>query len=394
METLFTITLLELFIGGSGRLLEVGSGTVRMILFAGCLVVSLITALSNRHKNSGIALAFGLVICYLTVHLTALLIGLTKGNDLGTMMVEMQQSLYWLAAPFLALVLSSHDMVTHAAKLIRVSGVVLALGYIGVIVALLLSLIDYRELYIALSSTGEFMFRTETFFFYKGFIYLAISAVFFISTEDKSLLIWGTIVIMALALTLTRGFMLATALSVVLLLFTQRRWRHLCMALIVISTAAIFILIYMPSQENTISDSRDRSDMVRVEDFSYIVSNTSVKTILIGEGLGTLINDRRQVENTFLWAFWRLGIIGVLFWLTPLILCLVYFTRIGRHDTNFRLASAYFFSTILIYIQTLSNPYLNNPIGLSFVIIAIFSLRTMSKNSARNPIRMTDNLKK
>jgi hypothetical protein len=33
---------------------------------------------------------------------------------------------------------------------------------------------------------------------------------------------------------------------------------------------------------------------------------------------------------------------------------------------------------ILVYVQTLTNPYLNNPIGLSFVMVAIFSLKTLS----------------
>ena len=63
------------------------------------------------------------------------------------------------------------------------------------------------------------------------------------------------------------------------------------------------------------------------------------------------------------------------------LLCLYYFARISRRDPDFRLASAYLFSTILIYVQTLSNPYLNNPIGLSFVLIALFSLRTISRAS-------------
>jgi type IV secretory pathway TrbD component len=242
-----------------------------------------------------------------------------------------------------------------------------------------LSLIDPTTLYLTLNSTGEFMFRTETFFFYKGFIYLGISAIFFLSMKTKYSSVWGTIVIIALAMTLTRGFVLSTAFAAVLLLIAQRRWGHFSVSLFVIICALIFLWIYMPSQDDSIRVSRDISNNVRIEDFTYIMENVEVGTILMGEGLGTLINNRSGIENTLLWALWRLGIAGLLFWLLPLILCLSYFLKINRHSPQFRLACAYFFSTVLIYVQTMSNPYLNNPIGLSFVLVAIFSLRTLAR---------------
>ena len=109
------------------------------------------------------------------------------------------------------------------------------------------------------------------------------------------------------------------------------------------------------------------------------MENFKLNSLLFGEGMGTLINDRINIENTFLWAFWRLGVVGVIFWMSPLIICFKYFLRIKRCNPQFNLACAYLFSTILIYVQTLSNPYLNNAIGLSFVLVAIFSLRTLSK---------------
>jgi hypothetical protein len=39
----------------------------------------------------------------------------------------------------------------------------------------------------------------------------------------------------------------------------------------------------------------------------------------------------------------------------------------------------------------MSNPYLNNPIGLSFVLVAIFSLRTLAKADPE-PIPMKGSL--
>ena len=121
-ETLFTVTLLELFIGGGGRLLEVGPATVRMILFALCLCASVLIALHQPRRHDGVPLALGLVAAYLVIHVGALMHGVINGHDAGDGMLELQQSLYWLAAPFMAAVLQSQRMVVRAADLIRVSG--------------------------------------------------------------------------------------------------------------------------------------------------------------------------------------------------------------------------------------------------------------------------------
>lgn len=378
-EALFTVTVLELFVGGGGRLLEVGPVTVRMILFAACLCVSVMVLARRKRGDSAVVLALCMVVAYLLVHLSALFIGGMKGNALGIMMTEMQQSLYWLVAPFLALMLRSHDMVYRVELVIRVAGVALAFAYLGVVAALALGAIGYSQLYITLSATGEFAFRNENFFFYKGFLYLGIAAIFFLAIPRRSSILWGTLVIVALALTLTRGFVLSTSIAALLMLIVQRRWRFLGVALAVIAVVAFFLWGYMPSKDESLAANREVSNSQRIEDFAFIVSNTKSGTIFFGEGFGTLINERLNVENTFIWAFWRLGLAGVLFWLLPLVLCLSYFGRISRHNPDFRLACAFMFSTVLVYVQTLTNPYLNNPIGLSYVIVAIFSLRTISR---------------
>ena len=102
--------------------------------------------------------------------------------------------------------------------------------------------------------------------------------------------------------------------------------------------------------------------------------------MLIGQGLGVPISERVNVENTFLWALWKLGLPGVLFWLSPLLLCLIYYRRISRGNGALPLASAFVFGTVLVYVQTLSNPYLNNPIGLSYVLVSLFALRTLARH--------------
>jgi hypothetical protein len=258
-------------------------------------------------------------------------------------MTEMQLSLSWLAAPFLALALSSRNIVLRTSLLIRVAGVFLAMVYIGVVSALAIGVIDYPTLYATLSASQEFAFRSGGFFFYKGFLYLGMSAIFFVAIPKRYSTVWATIVVIALAMTLTRGFILSTSFAVLLLLIMQRRRRQLSVALVVVACVAFFIFGYMPSQDENISLSREISNSQRIDDFAYIVENFKVVSLFFGEGMGTLINERINIGNTFLWAFWRLGIVGVLFWSIPLVLCLRYFARINRHSPQFHLACAYFF---------------------------------------------------
>jgi hypothetical protein len=180
-------------------------------------------------------------------------------------------------------------------------------------------------------------------------------------------------------MTITRGFVLSTFFAALLMLLAMHRWRQVGVALAVGACVAFFLWVYLPSQDDTLEGKRETSNTQRVEDFQYIVDNLEVGAIPLGHGLGSLVNDRLNIENTFLWAFWRLGLAGLLFWAMPLVVSMVYFGRIRRRDPHFRLACAYFFSIVLIYVQTMTNPYLNNPIGLSFVLVALFSLRTISR---------------
>ena len=381
MNALFTIAILELFLGGGGRLLDVGPLTIRMVLFSLCLLASALYATTRTSKSDGTALAVTLVAAYLVVHLSALVNGVVAGADVEVMLTELQQSLYWLAAPFFAMTLRSPHMVQRAADLVRIAGVVLAVLYLLTVLALAAGLVDYLGLYSVLGESSEFSFRGESYFFYKGFLFLGIAAVFFIAVDTRHAHWLAILVVAAMVLTLTRGFVLSASVAVLLMLVSQRRWKLLCIATVAVLTAAFVVWGYLPSLEEGLDVQRESSNVQRLEDFGFIFERFDVRTLLLGQGLGVPVGERVNIENTFLWAFWRLGLLGVLFWLVPLILCLTYYGRVSRGSRDHRLASAFAFGAVLVYVQTLSNPYLNNPIGLSYVLVALFSLRTLSRPS-------------
>jgi hypothetical protein len=239
-------------------------------------------------------------------------------------------------------------------------------------------LIDFVAVYGKLKSSGEFVGRGEGLIFYKGFLYLCIATVFLVAIRGRYWKVLTVLVTVALVLTLTRGFLLATAFAVLLMLFIQGRKGTLVLGLMMAVIAAFVVLEYLPSQSSGDTGSRfETSNNQRIDDTAYVRDHLSARTFVFGEGFGVPINDREYVENTFLWVFWKLGLAGVLFWLSPLVLCTHYFRKLPR-DGPSPLAGAYYYGVLLVYVQTLTNPYLNNPIGLSYVLVALFSLRTLA----------------
>jgi hypothetical protein len=378
MRALFTVSMVELFMGGGGRLTAIGPVSLRMVLFAICLCATVVAMLFPRRRSDGVRLAMGLVLAYLIIHVGALLVGSMYSGDTKRMFIEFQQSLYWLAAPFIALMIQTEKDVEMGARIVRKSGVALALIYLAVLAVLITGVVNVAILTFVVGPSGEFVFRSGEFFIYKGFLYLGIAIVFLVALRPRY---WQTLVIavfVATVLTFTRGFLVSTSVSILCMLFVQRRWNLAVPALALVLTAAFVILVYLPSTDESVGGHYEASTNQRFEDMNYIAQHMSPKTLLVGEGYASLINNRHQIENTFLNLWWKLGSIGLAFWLLPFGLTLYYYLRIPNRTTN-ALATAFMFGVLVVYIQSATNPFVNNPIGLSFTLLALFSLRVLSR---------------
>lgn len=373
---LYAITLLELFMGGGGRVTAVGPVSLRMVLFGICLLVAVAAALIRTRKTDGVALMIGIAIAYSIMQLCGLVVGSINGASSKEMLPEIQQSAYWLAGPYFAMLLQSERRVRTTAHLVIAASVLLSLLYVGAILAFLAGIMP-KALVEHLSESGEIAFRGEDFFFYKGFLYLCIGLEFLVAMRVRFWLPMAMLVGAALVLTLTRGFIISSGVAVIALLFCQGRWRSAVVAVWLALLAGFFVFIYFPSTGGGLATARDISTSQRIEDWNYMVHHATSWTFVFGEGFGSLINDRYNIENSFLWVVWKLGLVGLIFWLFPFFLCFHYYLLVPDRRDN-RLANAYFFGVMLVYVQTVTNPYLTNPIGLSFVMLGILSLRRLA----------------
>ena len=382
IRLLYLLLTFEILLGGGGRLLEIGPVTARMLLFAIAIMIAF-AVIALRGTLPGGRLTLMLLSAFLLVQSAGVVIGLSRGNPMSSVWTDLQPLMYFLLAPFVALSLEDRRNVEATRSLVLIAGVTLALGYLGVLVLLVSGRIDFTWLYEMLDATGEFMFRGESFFFYKGFVYLGVCIVFLIAMPGRFVVPLLVVTGIALVLTLTRGFILSTAVAVLMLLYVLRMRVAALLLTLAGASALVVAFVSLYSGVEGFMEQRSISNAVRLEDMFFIFGNVGPMTIMFGNGFGTPVLERLNIENVYLWVLWKTGVIGLAFWLAPLLACFIMFRRIPRLSTEFRLGCALLFSVVLIYVQSAMNPYLNNPIGLMMVMIALFGLRELSAGQRR-----------
>ncbi len=358
---------------------EIGPLTLRMVLFAVILVVVAASAYINPDRKGQFAPAFVWVLAYLTIHVLALMRGALGGHAVNEALADLQPTTFWLAAPFFAMAATDRRLVGRTEGLVIAAALVMALAYLIAISAVSAGYLSPYALWEAASESGEFFFRNDLLFFYKGNLYFGIAIIFLIAGRvDHPWVL--TLLIVALALTLTRGFILAGLTTTLLMFAVQRRWRHIGAVGLGMAVLVLAMQWVLGAQSEPVLGDRAESDSVRIGDFRFILETMSPLTLLIGEGFGSPINGRQNIEISYLWFLWKGGILMLGFWLAPLAAATLQFIRIARDSVDYRLACGFYFSIVYIYIQTATNPFLNNPIGLSFVMIGLFALGTLARH--------------
>lgn len=383
IQWLYLLVLTEAVLGGGGRIFSVGPVTLRMLLFAACLGVWLLAS-GYRKRPEGQWLAFLLVYSFIGSLLFGLLVDATSGASWSRIAAEIQPLLFWLTAPFVAMAIYSPAMVERSAQIIMYGGCLVACVLLATMGALAVGLLSLAQFYTWGTNSGELFFRSDISFFYKGLFYVAVALVFTVVLKPRLWLVMSAILAFAIAASLTRGLMLAPVLTVIFALMSARR--HGTVLILVLIGTAISGLYSQDFIEILFRDSsRASSSSVRVADMLSFLESFDAATLLFGDGAGTLLNGRQGVENSYMWAIWRFGIAGLAFWLSPIIISFYYYRKISRHSAFRKLASAFFYGMVMLYIQTAINPFLNNSIGISYALLAIFSLRLLGRSQVETP---------
>ncbi|MDA7794934.1 hypothetical protein N9I89_02300 [Porticoccaceae bacterium] len=339
--------MLEIMLGGGGRFYGEFSETItfRILLFFSVLPLTCFYLFLSTTpvKVFYIWLSF---LIYLSLYST---LGLANGYEPQNIVSDLRLYFPLLIFPFFFY--SAKYFNDKFDVFLRCSALILIISfYIGYYL-LATEIIPFEVFYI-INNTGEFFFRGQTSFVYKGFLFIFLAIPLFMDRR------YGfTYIVLALFsafLMESRGFLLTGLAGVILTIVVKRD----VFERIILLTISIFgIMASIIFSEFFI---KIDSDFVRYADIDYVLARLDFYSWLFGKGFGVQINGDLVIEFAYLQLLYKTGLVGLLFFLAP---CLVSISKIicstRVHVSHIVL--------VLIYFQSIFNPYVTNPIGMTIV---------------------------
>lgn len=224
------------------------------------------------------------------------------------------------------------------------------------------------------------MARGESGFLYKGFLYLCL-ALFFFENEKNTL--WKRLkqlfTLTAIYFTFVRGFFLALILTVFI---HELFFKKIVKSIIIVVVAVCLIFTFGQYYEEASFD-RSKSDLIRQQQFEQVLSAVTPVSFVIGHGFGEGVAVRdNHMEVTYLEIFHKSGILGLIFWISFLVYLILLYVNCSRAGLE-KEARPFILSTFFIYIQSATNPFLFNTIGLNMLMIAIVSMHALQDVGSR-----------
>jgi hypothetical protein len=370
--------LLELILLGSGRLVEFGPLTLRMWLFSIALGFTAIVILLGCRVHREVVL---LILGFLALTATSATVGLLNRAPPDQIADDVKPLLFFLGLLFFHITIRDQRQVTTIARLIKAGSLILAVSYLGLLALVLLQVIPFSAIYALLSQISEFRFRGEVGIFYKGFLYLGIGLCFFFPERGVSAKAASLLLIVAIGATLTRGLLLSAAAVLVVGSLLQRR-SPLRTQVFLLALTATAVAAWPWFLE--IFGSRAASDAIRLYDLQVIRESASVGSLFLGHGLGTDVGARARIEASYLEIFHQQGLLGLAFWMVVLLMVARDYLNALRRGGG-PAALPFFLGAVYVYLESATNPFLTNPIGMSMVLISLVVLRLLAEDARDTP---------
>lgn len=386
--------LLELFLGGGGRLTAWGPVSLRMVFFSVAIILTFI----HLYKGAQLDPSFRWILMIFT---TMLLIGFFVGKinnvNASLLLEDVKPLLYFYLLPFFTFAITSRKEINVVNKLIQIAAISMAAVYFIILLLIHSGLITFLDFYNVAFPTGEFFFRGEIAFFYKGFIYMCIGFLIIHLTGGayKGWFMAG--ILIAILLTFTRGFLLALALTYfVYYVILSRSYQK---AIIAILICGIVVFgggtIYSQASKvvsqfgdnprkipsTTLLGDRQFSDNERKNQFNQVFAAVTPLSFMIGHGFGNGVKSRPiHMEISYLEIFHKQGVLGLTCWGIILFMLIRGYQEASVIDA--KTSQVYLLASLLFAFESLTNQYINNPIGLGMVLISFTCLGVIKKEKA------------
>jgi hypothetical protein len=373
---LMCMVVFEAALLGSGQMLQLGGVTLKMILFG----LSVVYTLVSLYCGDRISLSSTLLLSSLFASIAiASLIGFVQGADPKFIAEDVSPQLYFLLLPFFELTMGTARKLDLVTRIILIGALIMSAGYAVILGGLWFGAISIVDLYKLLTTIGrgDFMYDGQTFrVFYKGSLYLGVAVILFAFRRGRWAKIGMCISFIVLLLTATRGFLLAILMAALLyvLIGPARTRTKMAYAFLILVVGAVSVPVVLG-----IGGDKAESNSDRLITVNEVADRVGLVSAVIGHGFGTGVPQRPEhMEITYLEIFHKQGVIGLL-WLasvgTVLTLRLRKAVKVGNED----LAYPLFLCAVFVFIESITNPFINNPIGLSVLVVCIAGLRVLAE---------------
>lgn len=370
LKYFFYFLLFELFLMGSGQDLNVfGSLTMRMFNFGVAVVISLYLFIRADDFPKAI-LAF--ILADIITMVVSFMMAWIMDSDPEYLMVDFKPLLYFYILLFFYYIMTSEQVVKRVLDIL-----LLCVKIMTVLYLIYMTLTDVLGLftmegyyYHAVDDSGSFMFRgIGSSLFYKGFVFLPIGALGFFRRKQY---VWMCLTILAIYFTYTRGLYVLLVFGLLAYYFKMNGvniFRIAAVLLVVILLYEIADVLEIFSFDDSYLENREESDRVRIITFNEVYERITWWSLFIGHGFGQGVPERAaHMEVSYMDIFHHQGLMGLAFWAALLYAILKYGNSVGEKYKEE--AAFYMTAAMMIYLQSCFNPYLNNSIGMSIVLLA------------------------
>lgn len=389
-ELLLLATIIELLLCGSGQVIHiVGNLTARMVFFLLIFIFCIVSINSiNKYLNK---IDIYTIAFYSILFSVSIGIALISNSNTSYIFEDIKPLSYFFIFPFFLYYIKNERVVLKIRQIIKYVSLSMAILYLVYIIMIkYFGLIDFATFYQSMETESDFMFRGDQGeVFYKGFVFLPIGLIFWFA-EKK----WIPCILLIIAIyyTMTRGFYVMSFLGVCYYMFIQIKDARL--KLVLVFSCIILGGFIISSGLFDMGEDRAHGDEMRIVTFYQVRDKVTFFSLFIGHGFGVGVPFRPiHMENSFLEIFNKQGLIGILFWTFFLSMIIFYTIK----SSNKKISIVFCIGAILIYVQSLFNPYVTNPIGIGYLLIAysackVYYRQTKNLYGTKSNTHMLSNL--
>lgn len=425
-KILLTIFFIELFVGGGGRLLELGPLSIRQVLFLLLLVTFVYRiikekAFFNKEINTFFKINLVTVGVYLLIgwFIISALIGYLNGHALSIIVTDLFRVAFFAVYFPLAYYISEKRFAKEKIiTILKYSALIVAI--FTIVVSLLGKTIysgNFKPFYDFMNfiMKDDLFFRPSNSVFYKSHFFVLMGLIISLNDLlskkytklDIAVLLFGSV---SVIWSETRGFILAFIMSVLMIIVLDaklivdpikglmQKGRKLFESKLFVKKSAILlvVIIALPflyqnmtlqrfeqdtsfnsqqedsNEEAEVNDESVNARMEFILDSKDILLSSPTK-LIFGSGYGTEIAGRTTgIEMSFLDILVEQGVIGLAIW--GFLFLLVFYNYYIAYKKGAKVSTleiSFMAAFMGLLLLTNINPFINNPLGITFFIILL-----------------------